>query len=118
MRWYLITIPFITIFLFSGFKLDVYYEQNDNIDLIVENSLYETVNINQLRTMDEGLIKKEEFENNLIKYLTMQPNYSLDYDISYKVVSTNPIIVDVLLETKVYDSNIGISRTFILDSTI
>ena len=96
MRWYLITIPFITIFLFSGFKLDVYHEQKDNIDLIVENALYETLNLNKLRTMDQDLLDEESFQNNLIKYLTMQSNYSLDYDISYKIESTNPIIVDVL----------------------
>jgi len=118
MRWYLITIPFITIFLFTGFKLDVYHEQKNNIDYIVENSLYEAVNINRLRTFDDNIITENDLERELIKYLGVQPNYSLDYEISYKIVKQDPLIVDVFLTSKVYDTQPTISKTFILDSTV
>ena len=118
MRWYLITIPFITIFLFIGFKLDVYHDQGNTINYTSENALYDATNINKLRTFEDNIIDQEDLIINLIKYITVQPNYSLDYNISYQIISQTPLIIDIIIETTHKGETMTISKTFIMDSTI
>ncbi len=116
MRWYLVMIPFFALFLYSGFKWEVYQSQIDDIDQLGSNSLYSSVNISRLRNYDTNVLTKE-FKLQLVKFMSLEMNYPLDYKIGYKIVNKTPLAIALKLETNNNGIKSAIQKIYILDSS-
>lgn len=118
MRWYLIMIPFLSLFLYSGFKLELYQEKLDDIEPVVINSLYSATNIDALRYYQSNIVDEEKLKLQLVKFIALESSISTDTTLKYKITSYNPLTIDVAIATSALDSDIEVRRSFILDTTI
>ncbi len=116
MRWYFVMIPFLSVFLFAGFKWQVYNTKIYSIDAAGENTLYKISDISKLRNYD-GDIYDEDFINQIIKYVALDEKNHFDTKISYRITNQNPLAIDIKIETDVLGSVISITKSFILDTT-
>ena len=116
MKMYLIMLPFLALFLYSGFRWHAYSEQLNSIDTFSENALYASVDINKLRSLDTDITTKN-IGDNILKYMTLQMPRDIDGTIGYEIASTEPMVVKVEVSTMFDDSDTALRKTYILDST-
>ncbi len=116
MRWYLIMIPFLTLFTYTTFKLEVYNSRINELDLVVLNSLYEATNINKLRNYDENAV--ENLEVYLTKNVALESQTPLPMDFEIYTGDSDNLSVLIKWKTILDDTNIQINKNYIMDSTI
>lgn len=115
MRWYIIMMPFITIFLFCGFKWQIYQQQISNSDYIGLNSVYSSINVNKLRTYQADILT-DELIYQLVKYIAVETEYKSDYTIGLSVLNQKIPALAISIKTDALDSNMEIQRAFIMES--
>lgn len=115
MRWYLVMLPFLSLFLFTGFKWQVYMQQIDTIDEISIHSIYSSIDMNKMINYDpENMLN--DIKEQLVKYSVIELNYNIDYQISYKIIQYNPLILKVKLRSYTSNSTPEIEKMYILDT--
>lgn len=116
MKWYLILIPFISIFLYTGYKWQVYNEQISSMDNIAINSLYASTNIAKVRNY-EPLVIDQTFLYDYIRYFVYETPNDFNSNINIKVQQTNPIAITISITNELNDSSPTTTKTYVLDST-
>ena len=81
-------IPFIGIFIFSGFKWQIYNDQFEAVDNYTENALYSNVKIDSLRKYKENIFD-ENLPLQLLKYFVVENENKLQSTISFEKSDLN-----------------------------
>ncbi len=115
MKTIYLTIPFIGVFLFCGFKLQVYNQQIGNVDNFMKNAIYSSVDTSKLRNYEVEILE-EDFELQLLKYFSLENGNELNNEIQYEVDQSTSLFIKSLLSTEIFEEDVGIIKSFILDS--
>ncbi len=115
MKTIYLTIPFIGVFLFCGFKLQVYNQQIGNMDNFMKNAIYTSIDKSKLRNYEFEILE-DDFELQLLKYFALENENGLDNVLQYEVDQSNPLFIKSLLSTNILEEDVGVIKSFILDS--
>lgn len=116
MKWYLILIPFISIFLYTGYKWQVYNQQISSMDNIAINSLYSSTNIAKIRNYDAEM-EVEQFVLDYIRYFVFESGDDYDSNINIKIQNTNPPAITISITNYLGNVTPTTTKTYVLDST-
>lgn len=116
MRWYLIMIPFLSLFTYSTYKWEIYNSKIDEMDLIVLNSLYEATDLNKLRIYDE--IPISNLENYLFKNLSLESQVPLNTTLDIYSGDDGKLTLLIKWTSHLKDEDISINKNYILDTSL
>lgn len=116
MRWYLILIPFISLFLYTGYKWQVYNEQISSMDSVAINSLYAETNLATIRNFDFSSVS-EEFFYDYIRFFVFENPDDFASTINITLQETNPLAINVTVSSDLGDTNPTTEKTYVLESS-
>lgn len=116
MKWYIILIPFISVFLYTGYKWQVYNEQISSMDSVAMNSLYASTNLAKIRNYDPNVVD-EEFLYDYLRYYTFETSDDFNSNINIKLQETNPPALTISITNELGEATPTTTKTYILDST-
>lgn len=94
MRWFVIMLPFIAIFVFFGIRWSIYSEQMNVTRSYIENSSYTSVNYDNLREYNVDVFDKDLIYQAL-KYISVSNKYNEDFNIKLSIVNEYPPVIKV-----------------------
>lgn len=116
MKWYLILIPFISVFLYSGYKWQVYNEQISSMDSVAINSLYSETNLATMRNFDFSSVNSD-FIYDYIRFFVFENPDDFDSTIKITLQETNPLAINVTVTSNLGDTNPTTTKTYVLESS-
>ena len=116
MKLYIILIPFMAVFLFTGFQWKVYHNQINQLDQVAINSLYSSVDIDKLRNYNIE-VDTEMLMVNVVKFLTLETDYLFDYQLGINITNQDPVVSTISLTTILDDIEMQINKSYGVDTT-
>lgn len=114
MKFYLIMIPFLGFFLFTGIKLHLYHDIISQHDQYSINAMYASTDLDQIRNYKSKPLN-QSFENKLVKYLVLEFPHKNENTIEYQVLNDMPLLMQIMTTVDVKDQSATINKLYILD---
>ncbi len=108
-------LPFYALFLFVGFRWNVYFSQFNDLDSFAQNAIYTSFDVDSLREY-QSMVDPEELFYQLIKFSSLENNYLIDYQIGVNILLESPLVVEVMIKSTFEEDIYEMSKVFILES--
>lgn len=116
MKWYIILIPFITLFVFAGLRWSSVTQQYKEINSILENSMYSSVDLYKVSEYSNNIVT-EDVWNQIIKYTALTKNQVEPYEIEFRKLNDNPQLFELTLNNYFQNVNYQITKMIAIDAT-